>query len=128
MTGGDNTCCLAGRNRDGHSEFGGKRRAGCLRRFPGRPQAPPCGQIGSTEAVEGYVENPDAWKAKLENHLKDAGVDKDQDVLAAAALVIQRASQDGQVVGKYVVNNAGSTGNQFGDGNTQTFNFGSSSR
>jgi hypothetical protein len=31
-------------------------------------------------------------------------------------------------VGKYIVNNAGSTGNQFGDGNTQTFNFGSSPR
>lgn len=57
-----------------------------------------------------------------------AGADTDQDVLAAAALVMQYASQDKRVAGKYVVDNAGSTGNQFGDGNTQTFNVGCSSR
>ncbi len=80
------------------------------------------------EAVEAYVKDPDAWKGKLATHLKDAGADKDQKVLAAAALVMQYASQDKRVVGKYIVNNADSTGNQFGDGNTQTFNFGSSPR
>jgi hypothetical protein len=86
------------------------------------------GKSAALEAVEGYVQDPDAWKTRLETHLKDAGADKDQDVLAAAALVMQYASQGKQVVGKYIVNNAGSTGNQFGDGNTQTFNFGSSPR
>jgi hypothetical protein len=86
------------------------------------------GKSAAQEAVEGYVKDPDAWKAQLETHLKDAGVDKDQDVLAAATVVMQYVSQDTRVVGKYIVNNAGSTGNQFGDGNTQTFNFGSSPR
>lgn len=90
------------------------------RRLSGKPAA--------QEAVEGYVQDPDAWKGKLETRLMDAGADKDQDVLAAAALVMQYASQDMRVVGKYITNNADSTGNQFGDGNTQTFNFGSSPR
>jgi hypothetical protein len=59
---------------------------------------------------------------------RQVGALTDQDVLAAATLVMQYASQDKRVAGKYVVDNAGSTGNQFGDGNTQTFTFGSSSR
>jgi hypothetical protein len=86
------------------------------------------GQPAAQEAVEGYVKNPDAWKAKLEAQLKDAGVDNDRDILAAAALVLQHGGQGQQIVGKYVVDNAGSTGNQFGEGNTQTFNFGSPPR
>lgn len=86
------------------------------------------GRPGAQEAVEGYVQDPDAWKGRLEARLKDAGADQDQDVLAAAAVVMQHVSQDKRVVGKYVVDNTGSTGNQFGDGNTQTFNFGSSPR
>lgn len=91
-------------------------RAALKRRLSGKPAA--------QEAVEGYVKDPDAWKERLEACLREAGADKDQDVLAAAALVMQHK----QVVGKYIVDNTGSTGNQFGDGNTQTFNFGSSPR
>jgi hypothetical protein len=86
------------------------------------------GRLAAQEAVDEYVKDPDAWKAKLETHLKDVGADQDQDVLAAAKLVMQYASQNKQATGKYIVNNAGSTGNQFGDGNTQTFTFGSSAR
>jgi hypothetical protein len=79
------------------------------------------------DAVEGYVKDPDRWKGALETQLKDAGADSDQEILDAAALVMKYADQ-AKIVGKYVVDNTGSTGNQFGDGNTQTFNFGSAPR
>jgi hypothetical protein len=85
------------------------------------------GRKAAQDAVESYVKDPDRWKGALQTQLKDAGADSDQEILDAAALVMKYADR-AKIVGKYVVDNTGSTGNQFGDGNTQTFNFGSPPR
>jgi hypothetical protein len=87
------------------------------RRLAGKPAA--------QDAVEQYVQDPEAWKGNLEVHLKQAGADRDQGVLDAAASVMQQVDPDGAKSGKYNVNLTGAQGVQVGDANTQTNYFGS---
>jgi hypothetical protein len=81
------------------------------RRLAGKPAA--------EQAVEQYTESPDDWKSNLETHLRQAGADRDQALLDAAALVLRQADPAGAATGKYVVNLAGSQGVQVGDHNQQ---------
>jgi RIP homotypic interaction motif (RHIM)-containing protein len=87
------------------------------RRLAGKPAA--------EQAVEQYTESPDDWKSNLEVHLRQAGADRDQALLDAAALVLRQADPAGAATGKYVVNLAGSQGVQIGDHNQQRNDFGS---
>jgi hypothetical protein len=86
------------------------------RRLAGKPAA--------EQAVEQYMQDPDAWKGNLEVHLKQAGADQDRAVLDAASSVMRLADPAGAGAGKYNVNLAGAQGAQVGDGNTQTNYFG----
>jgi hypothetical protein len=76
------------------------------------------------DAVEQYIEDPEAWKGNLEVHLKQAGADQDQAVVEAAASVMRQVDPAGASAGKYNVNLAGAQGVQVGDANTQTNYFG----
>jgi len=86
------------------------------RRLAGRPAA--------EDAVEQYVADPEAWKGNLEVHLKQAGADRDEAVVEAAAQVLRLADPARAAAGKYTVNLAGAQGVQVGEGNTQTNYFG----
>jgi hypothetical protein len=76
------------------------------------------------DAVEQYVQDPQAWQGNLEVHLKQAGADQDQAILDAASSVMRQADPAGASAGKYNVNLAGAQGVQVGDANTQTNYFG----
>jgi hypothetical protein len=86
------------------------------RRLTGKPAA--------QDAVEQYVQDPEAWKGNLEVHLKQAGADQDQAIVDAAASVMRQVDPEGARAGKYNVNLAGAQGVQVGDANTQTNYFG----
>ena len=77
------------------------------RRLAGKPAA--------EDAVEQYTSDPEAWKGNLEVHLKQAGADRDQAVLDAAASVMRLVDPAGAGTGKYSVNLAGAQGVQVGD-------------
>jgi hypothetical protein len=78
------------------------------------------GRRAAQDALEQYVADPEAWRGNLEVHLKQAGADRDQAVLDAAAAVMRMADPAGARAGKYTVNLAGAQGVQVGDHNTQS--------
>lgn len=49
------------------------------------------GRRAARDALEQYVAHPKAWQGNLEVHLKQAGADRDQAVLDAAAAVMLMA-------------------------------------
>jgi opacity protein-like surface antigen len=101
-----------------HDAYLGLREA-LKRRLAGKPAA--------LDAVEHYVEDPEAWRGNLEVQLGRAGADKDQAILDAAFSLMQLADPAGAGAGKYSVSLIGASGVQVGDGNTQTNYFGSAS-
>jgi hypothetical protein len=78
------------------------------------------GRQAAQDAVEQYVTDPEAWRGNLEVHLKQAGADRDQAVLDAAATVMRVADPAGARAGKYTVHLAGAQGVQVGDHNQQS--------
>ena len=78
------------------------------------------GRRAAQDALEQYVADPEAWRGNLEVHLKQAGADRDQAVLDAAAAVMRGADPAGARTGKYTVNLAGAQGVQVGDHNKQS--------
>jgi hypothetical protein len=89
---------------------------GALRRSFVKPE--------SEAAIEEYVADPDGTRLIAEAHLKQAGADKDLDVLEAAEAVMQAADPEGARGGKYSVTITGSQGVQVGDHGSQTNYFG----
>lgn len=87
-------------------------RSALARRFAGRRAA--------QDALEQYVADPEAWRGNLEVYLKQAGADRDQAVLDAAAAVMRVADPAGARAGKYTINLAGAQGVQVGDHNQQS--------
>lgn len=73
------------------------------------------GRRAAQDALEQYVADPQAWRGNLEVHLKQAGADRDQAVLDAAAAVMRMADPAGARAGKYTINLAGAQGVQVGD-------------
>jgi hypothetical protein len=75
------------------------------------------------QAVDQYVNDPEAWEGNLKVQLKRAGVDTDREILDAAKLVMQSADPNWKPGGKYIVTVTDAKGVQMGDGSTQTNNF-----
>jgi hypothetical protein len=86
------------------------------RRLAGKPAA--------EDAVEQYTQDPEAWRANLEVHLRQAGADQDRDLLEAAVSVLRLTDPAGVAAGKYAVNLTGAQGVQVGDQNIQHNTFG----
>jgi len=78
------------------------------------------GRRAAQDALEQYVADPEAWRGNLEVHLRQAGADRDQAVLDAAAEVMRLADPDGARAGKYTINLAGAQGVQVGDHSRQS--------
>jgi RIP homotypic interaction motif len=69
---------------------------------------------------------PQVWQAPLEAELREAGADRDSDLLAAAQALMSLMDAAGSQRGKYTVDVRGAQGVQIGDHNKQenTFNAG----
>jgi hypothetical protein len=75
-------------------------------------------------AIAEYPADPDNWGPALEAFLRQAGADRDEELVAAAEAVMEEADPDGARAGKYTVDLRGAQGVQVGDGNTQHNTFG----
>lgn len=58
---------------------------------------------------------PQTWKAPLETTLKESGIDRDQEVIAAAQALMALLDAGGTQAGKYTVDLQGAQGVQIGD-------------
>ncbi|MFF5969942.1 hypothetical protein ACFY7C_00285 [Streptomyces sp. NPDC012769] len=75
-------------------------------------------QVLDAEEVE-----PDVWQAQLGEHLVTAGVDRDEQILRAAELLLAQVEAQGGPASKYAVDAREAKGVQTGDHNTQTNHF-----
>jgi RIP homotypic interaction motif len=78
------------------------------------------GRRSAQDALAQYVADPQAWRGNLEVHLRQAGADRDQAILDAAAVVMRIADPGGARAGKYTINLSGSQGVQVGNHNHQS--------
>lgn len=87
-------------------------------KFAGKPDA--------EMALVQHEKKPDVWKAPLEEGLKETGVDRDQDIIAAAQQLMKLVQPQQAAMGKYNVQIAGNVqGYAQGDNQQVTMNFGS---
>lgn len=89
-------------------------RALVRKRFAGRPKAELV--LAEHEAA------PQTWEAPLAAELSAAGVEGDDDLVAAAQALMSLVDEAGSRLGKYAVTISESQGFQVGDHNTQTVN------
>ncbi|MET9971047.1 hypothetical protein ABZZ80_35390 [Streptomyces sp. NPDC006356] len=75
------------------------------------------------ELLEAREVEPGTWETRLRGRLVEAGADRDEDVLAAARLLLERADATGAQQGRYEVNADQAKGVQIGNHNTQTNTF-----
>jgi hypothetical protein len=95
-----------------------------LRRTPDRrPSASPSG-VDPVAVLQSYEDKPDSWKAPLEDTLRDAGADRDQEILAAAKALLEQLDPQGAASGKYQLDLRGAQGVQVGDHGQMTVTFG----
>ena len=73
-----------------------------------------------------YEKSPTKWEPMLASELADAGAAQDEDLIAAAQLLLSLTDPAGAQTGKYIVQVSGGEGVQVGDYNTQTNTFGNS--
>lgn len=86
-------------------------------RFAGKPAA--------EVALAEHEKKPDVWKAPLEEGLKEADVDQDQDIIAAAQQLMRLVQPQQAAMGKYNVQITGDVqGYAQGDYQQVTMNFG----
>ena len=86
------------------------------RKLAGRPKA----ELVLAE----HEQAPQVWERPLAEELAAAGADSDQDLAAAAQVLMKLVDEAGSAAGKYQVVVHGSQGVQVGDHNTQTNTFG----
>lgn len=84
---------------------------GLIRRRLGRAEVP-------------ALEQPEAERERLAELLRDAGADRDEEVVRAAQAVLAQLDPAGARGGKYDVNISGGKGIVVGDAATVTMNFG----
>ena len=88
-------------------------------KFAGKPDA----EI----ALVQHEKKPDIWKAPLEECLKETGIDRDQDIIAAAQQLMKLVQTQQAAKGKYNVQITGNIqGFAQGDHQQVTMNFGDS--
>lgn len=76
-------------------------------------------------ALAEHEKKPDIWKAPLEEGLKEAGLDQDQEVIAAAQQLMKLVQPQQAAMGKYNVQITGNVqGYAQGDYQQVTMNFG----
>jgi hypothetical protein len=85
-------------------------------RLAGRPSA--------EVALSEHAADPETWQAPLAKELTAAGAVGDDEILAAARAVLERADPDGARAGKYTVDLRGAQGVQVGDHSQQLNQFG----
>ena len=71
--------------------------------------------------IEKFEKKPEVTKPLLEDELKEAGLEKDEEILKAAEAVMTKKDPEGASTGKYDFR--GAMGVQVGDHNTQTNTF-----
>lgn len=86
------------------------------RKLAGRPK----GELVLAE----HEQAPQVWEKPLAEELAAAEADSDQDLVAAAQVLMTLVDEAGSAAGKYQVVVHGSQGVQVGDHNTQTNTFG----
>jgi hypothetical protein len=79
------------------------------------------GKDDPSTIIEKFEKKPEVTKPLLEDELKEAGLEKDEEILKAAEAVMVKKDPEGASTGKYDFR--GAKGVQVGDHNTQTNNF-----
>ena len=74
-----------------------------------------------SKIIDKYEKKPEVTKPLLEDELKEAGLEKDEEILKAAEAVMTKKDPEGAGTGKYDFRGAMAV--QVGDNNTQTNNF-----
>ena len=74
-----------------------------------------------SKIIDKYEKKPEVTKPLLEDELKEAGLEKDEEILKAAEAVMTKKDPEGASTGKYDF--LGAMGIQVGDHNTQTNTF-----
>lgn len=77
------------------------------------------GNTAATAALEKHERKPDAWKAALEDELRESGAAEDGELIEHAQALMALVDEQGACQGKYVVSIVGSSGTQVGDANVQ---------
>lgn len=74
--------------------------------------------------LDKHEENPETWDEPLRDQLVEAGAPDDEQIIAAATALLERADPQGAQIGKYNVQISGGQGTVIGDNAnvTQTFN------
>ena len=82
------------------------------------------GNAFAESVLDKHEENPATWAEPLRDQLVEAGAPDDEQIVAAAAALLERADPHGAQVGKYNVQISGGQGTVIGDNAnvTQTFN------
>ncbi|HEY9367971.1 hypothetical protein [Streptomyces sp.] len=75
------------------------------------------------ELLQAEEIEPGLWETRLRGRLVETGADRDEDVLAAARLLLERADAAGARQVHYEVNADQAKGVQIGDHNTQSNTF-----
>lgn len=89
-----------------------------------RRRAAPDGPDGGTpEPLEAEEVEPGLWEARMRGRLVETGADRDERVLAAARLLLERAGAAGAPRTGHTVDAEQARGVQIGDHNTQTNHF-----
>ncbi|MFD0352366.1 hypothetical protein ACFVHW_01265 [Streptomyces sp. NPDC127110] len=82
------------------------------------------GVPGAGQALAGFTDDPDRWRAVLDSYLRMAGAGSDGTLVAVAGAVMGRFDAEGTRHGRYAVQVVDGKGVQVGAGNTQTNYFG----
>ena len=83
------------------------------------------GKPDAEMALAQHEKKPEVWKAPLEDGLKEAGVEQDQDIIAAAQQLMTLVHPQQAAMGKYNVQITGNVqGYAQGDHQQVTMNFG----
>ncbi|GAA3506968.1 hypothetical protein [Streptomyces showdoensis] len=81
------------------------------------------GDAETRELLEAEEVEPGVWEARMRGRLLETGADRDERVLAAARLLLERADASGARQVRYEVSADQAKGLQIGDHNTQTNHF-----
>jgi hypothetical protein len=99
-----------------------------VKRFRKKPAPQPSAtaesRLDPVAVLEAHETEPAKWTASLEDALRDNAADQDEDVLAAAKALLEKADPAGSAAGKYTVDLRGAQGVQVGDHAQMTITFG----
>ena len=103
-----------------------------IKRFRNKAAAQPtavgASAVDPVAVLEAYEATPDGSNVPLEDALKHAGADHDEEILAAAKGLLELADPQGAAAGKYQVDLRGAQGVQVGDRGQMTVNIGATAQ